>query len=347
MQKIEEHTMDSIQQLLSNGGWLPVAFAGLMGLSMLIYAVLDGYDLGVGMLIDRANWHEKDRMIASIGPFWDANETWLILGVGLLLVAFPLAHGIILTHLYMPIAIMLFGLIFRGVAFDFRAKVPFQQRWRWDSKFFYGSLMASLAQGYMLGSYILGFDHSWSSTMFSCLIAVALASAYCLMGACWIIMKCEGALQKKAVSWAQYHLINSCMGLVAVSLATPLMSDRIFEKWFRFPDFFALAPIPFMTGGLIIALWLLFKRMPFKKDRYCWLPFVLTMGVFVLSFLGLAYSFFPYIIPEKMTIFDAAAAPESLKIILVGAVAVLPILLGYTILAYVIFRGKAKELRYD
>lgn len=332
---------------LSDGNWLPYAFAFLMLLSMVIYAVLDGYDLGVGILVDSANWHEKDRMIASIGPFWDANETWLILGVGLLLVAFPAAHGIILTHLYLPVAVMLFGLIFRGVAFDFRAKVPYQQKWRWNNKFYYGSLLTALAQGYMLGSYVIGFDSSWPGIMFSCLIAVALACAYCLIGATWLIMKCEGSLQLKAISWAKYHLFNTLVGLAAVSLTTPLVNDRIFNKWFSFPAFFALLPIPVIAGLFVLALFMILRHMPFKNDKYCWLPFVLTIGIFLSGSVGLAYSFFPYIVPNEMTIVQAAASSESLFIMFVGTVVVLPILIGYTILAYKIFHGKATELRYD
>lgn len=336
-----------IEQAFHDGSWLPLTFAFLMGLSMLIYAMLDGYDLGVGMLTPNGNWHEKDSMIASIGPFWDANETWLILGVGILLVAFPQAHGIVLTHLYFPVAVMIFGLIFRGVAFDFRAKVPYQHKWRWNTRFYYGSLLTALAQGYMLGSYIVGFDHSWSSLMFSCLTSVCVASAYCLIGACWLIMKCEGNLQKKAVSWARFHLINSIVGLIAVSAVTPLVSPRIFQKWFVFPDFFMLAPIPILTSILIMSLYILLKRMPYADDRYCWVPLVITMGIFMLSFIGLAYSFFPYIVPNKMTIIEAASAPESLKIMLIGAGVVIPVLLGYTALVYYIFHGKATALRYD
>ena len=334
-----------MQDILSN--WLPYTFAFLMGLSMLIYAVLDGYDLGVGMLIDNATAHEKDRMIASIGPFWDANETWLILGVGLLLVAFPMAHGVILTNLYLPVAVMLFGLIFRGVAFDFRAKVPFQQKWRWNKKFFYGSLLTSLAQGYMLGAYISGFDNSASGVMFSCLIAMVLSSAYCLIGACWLIMKCEGTLQEKAIQWARYHLINAVIGLVVISLATPLISARIYDKWFSFPMIAWLSPIPLISAALVMYFFTLLRRMPLAGDRLNWLPLVITVGLFFLSFCGLAYSFFPYIVPEKMTIVESAAAPEALIIMLVGAVIVLPILLGYTVLSYYIFRGKATDLRYD
>ena len=336
-----------MQQLIADGSWLPYVFAFLMGLSVLVYTTLDGYDLGVGMLIDNAHGHEKDRMIASIGPFWDANETWLILGVGLLLVAFPKAHGVILAELYLPVAIMLFGLIFRGVAFDFRSKAPYQQKWRWNNRFFYGSLLAALAQGYMLGFYVIGFDRSWAGIMFSCLIAVAVASAYCLIGACWLIMKCEGGLQEKAVKWARYHLVNSVVGLVAVSVVTPLISERIFEKWFSFPAMLALLPIPVTTGILVTGLFLVLRHMPFPRDRYCWLPLALTAGIFLFSFVGLSYSFFPYIVPGQLTITEAAAAPAALLIILVGAAIVLPVLVCYTALSYFVFSGKATALRYD
>lgn len=336
-----------INDMITSGDWLPYSFAFLMGLSMLIYAVLDGYDLGVGILSDSATSEEKDRMIASIGPFWDANETWLVLGVGLLLVAFPAAHGIILTELYIPVAIMLFGLIFRGVAFDFRAKVPYQKKWRWNYAFAGGSLLTALAQGYMLGKYIMGFDDSWTTVGFSWLIALAVVSGYCLVGACWLIMKCENELQKKAVKWARYHLVNTTVGIALVSLSTPVLSDRISAKWFEMPNILYIAPIPILTGALIVGLHLMLKKMPFENDRLSWAPFVMTISLYVLCFGGLAFSFFPYIIPEKMLITEAASAPESLMIILIGALVVLPILIGYTALCYYIFRGKARELRYD
>lgn len=326
---------------------LPFIFAAFMGLSMLIYAILDGYDLGVGMLINNANWHEKDLMIASIGPFWDANETWLILGVGLLLTAFPAAHGIILTKLYIPVAIMLFGLIFRGVAFDFRAKAPYKDKWKWNNKFFQGSLLTSLAQGYMLGSYIIGFDQNWSSIMFSCLVAVALSSAYCLIGACWLIIKCEGSLQIKAISWARYHLISSVIGLITISIVTPLVSERILKKWFSMPEILYLSPIPLIIIFLVIGLFRLLNKLPLNDDKKNWLPFLITVSMYILSFVGLAYSFYPYIVPNKMTILEAASATASLKIILIGIVIIFPMLIGYTILSYYIFSGKATELKYD
>jgi cytochrome d ubiquinol oxidase subunit II len=336
-----------IDMILNDHEMLAYIFAFLMGVSIFIYTLLDGYDLGVGMLSANATWNEKDRMIASIGPFWDANETWLILGIGILLVAFPEAHGEILGALYLPVSIMLFGIIFRGVAFDFRAKAPYQQKWRWNQKFYWGSLLTALSQGYMLGAYITGFQTHLSGIMFSCLVAIAVASAYCLIGACWLIMKCSGKLQKKAIQWAKYHLFNAIIGLVTVSIATPMISERIFEKWLSFPVVLALAPIPIATLILVIALHLLLKHMPFHKDRYHWLPFVITAIIYVFCFLGLGYSFFPYIIPEKMTILAAASSKESLGIILIGTIIVMPILLAYTALIYYVFHGKTAELTYD
>jgi cytochrome bd ubiquinol oxidase subunit II len=336
-----------ISSMIADGSWLPMVFAFLMGLSMLIYGVLDGYDLGVGILSRAAKPAEKDRMIASIGPFWDANETWLVLGVGLLLVAFPLAHGMILTELYLPVAVMLIGLIFRGVAFDFRAKVPATRKERWNTAFFAGSLLTALAQGYMLGSYIMGFEHSVMAEAFALLCAVGVAVGYTLIGACWLIMKTDGELQLKAVRWAKLALLGGCATIALVSVTTPLVSARIFEKWFTLPALLWLSPIPLLTGALVLVLWRTLVRLPLPQDRLCWLPFALTVNIMVLCFIGLAYSFFPYIVPEKLLITEAASAPESLMIILAGALVVLPVLMGYTVLAYRIFHGKAAhDLHY-
>jgi cytochrome d ubiquinol oxidase subunit II len=335
-----------MENIFTNGQWLPLVFAFLMGLAMLIYAVLDGYDLGVGMLTLVAEESEKDTMVASIGPFWDANETWLVLGVGILLVAFPTAHGIILSNLYLPVAFMLVGLILRGVAFDFRAKTRPEHKHWWNKAFFGGSLLTAYAQGWMLGGYILGFKDSALSLSFCLIVGFCVAAGYCLMGANWLIMKTEGELQKKAVRWARLSLIGTALGIVVVSLATPLASTRIFDKWFELPAMFWLAPIPLITGCLVIYLFKVLGTLPQPQDRLCWAPFVLTVGIYVLCFLGLGYSFFPYIVPDQLLIVDAASAPESLMIILGGALIVLPVLIGYTLFAYKVFWGKAGELRY-
>lgn len=327
--------------------WLPLAFSGLMGLSILIYVCLDGYDLGVGVLFPFADDAEKDRMIASIGPFWDANETWLVLAIGILLVAFPAAHGMILTALYLPVAIMLVGLILRGVAFEFRAKAAALRKPMWNMAFYAGSLMSSLSQGFMLGLYIMGLEVTLFTLGFAMITAVFLTVAYSFIGATWIILKTDGALQKKAVTWARQGIWGVVLGLGAVSLASPFVSPRIFEKWFSVPEIFLLAPLPIMAGGLVLALWVTLRALPDRQDRMAWLPFTLTVALFTLGFFGMAYSFYPYVVPEQLTLYEAASAPESLFIILVGTVFVLPMIAGYTVLSYVIFRGKATELRYD
>ena len=326
---------------------LPLIFAGLMGVSILLYVVLDGFDLGVGLLFPFAGVEERDRMVASIGPFWDANETWLVLAIGLLLVAFPAAHGYILTALYLPVAVMLIGLILRGVAFEFRAKAPIKHKRPWDVAFFTGSLMTSLSQGFMLGLYVMGLEWSLATVAFATMTAGALTVAYSFIGAAWVILKTEGALQIKAVHWAKGGIWGMVLGMGAVSIATPLVSDRIFDKWFRFPEVVTLAPLPLMSALLVGLLWVALRRLPARDDSFAWFPFAGATVLMILGFFGMAYSFYPFIVPEKMTIWEAASSTESLSIILVGTLIVLPVILCYTVLAYTIFRGKATKLSYD
>ena len=327
--------------------WLPLTFAALMGLSILIYVVLDGFDLGVGLLFPFATPAERDCMIASIGPFWDANETWLVLAIGLLLVAFPAAHGAILTALYLPVTVMLIGLILRGVAFEFRAKAPALHKPWWDRAFLAGSLMTSLSQGFMLGMYVMGLTWTPLHLGFAAMTAVFLTVGYSFHGAAWIILKTDGALQRKAVAWARGGIWGLVAGLGAISLATPLVSPRILDKWLGWPQTAWLAPLPILSVAIVVLLWALLRRLPLARDRLCWLPFVGATALFTLGFGGMAYSFYPYVVPEQMTIYAAANAPESLLIILFGTLFVLPVIVIYSVIAYVIFRGKATRLSYD
>ena len=326
--------------------WLPMVFVGLMGLSLLLYVVLDGYDLGVGILLRQADDAEKDVMIASIGPFWDANETWLVLGVGLLLVAFPAAHGVILGALYLPVVFMLVGLIVRGVAFDFRVKVHAEHKPFWNTAFHAGSLLAALSQGFMLGLYITGLEYNVVGVVFAIVIALCLVAGYTLLGAGWLIMKTEGDLRQRAIGWARRSLWFTGIGIVAVSLATPLVSPRIFEKWFALPNLFFLMPIPLLTGLLFMGCLRALVKLGKGDSRREWMPFVTTIGMFLLAFAGLAYSIFPYLVIDRMTLWDAAAAPESLKIMLFGAAITLPAILAYSAYSYRVFWGKTSELNY-
>ncbi len=328
-------------------GNLPFIFAALMGLSILIYVCLDGFDLGIGILFPFATPDERDLMVASIGPFWDANETWLVLAIGILLVAFPVAHGAILTQLYLPVTLMLIGLILRGVAFEFRAKAPLGHKQLWDNLFWVGSLTSALTQGFMLGLYVMGLAWTWFHIGFAAVTAVFLAVAYSFIGAAWMILKAEGALQAKAVEWAKGGIWGVVLGMGAVSLATPYVSSRIYDKWFSFPHMLWLSPLPIASALLIGLIWFTLRRLPMDGDRLAWLPFGATILLFTLGFGGMAYSFFPFVVPEALTIYEAAAAPESLWIILVGTMVVLPMILAYSVLSYVIFRGKATHLSYD
>jgi len=323
---------------------LPVIFMALMGVSMLVYVVSDGYDLGVGMLMHRATAQEKDVLVASIGPFWDANETWLVLGIGILLVAFPKAHGLVLTELYLPVALMLVGLILRGVAFDFRVKAHSARKPMWDRLFFAGSMLASLAQGWMLGRYVSGFGSGWNYPLFAAAIAIALPMAYVLLGACWLIMKTEGELQQRAVAWAKIAWLPMVIGLVLISMATPWISATVRGRWFVLPELIALSAIPLMTGVALLAVRALLGTRQ-VLGAICWLPFVLLIIVFVLSFLGLAYSIYPYVVIDRLTLWQAASSAAALKVILVGVCIAVPAIAGYTVFSYRVFRGKTGELR--
>ena len=324
---------------------LPVVFMGLMGLSMLAYVVLDGYDLGVGMLLHRADDAQKDMMVASIGPFWDANETWLVLGVGILLIAFPKAHGIILTALYLPVTLMLVGLMLRGVAFDFRVKARDNHKPLWNRAFLVGSALASLAQGWMLGRYITGFAEGWVLTLFAAAIALLLPAAYVLLGACWLIMKTEGELQDAALGWAKTAWVPFVIGMGLISVATPFVSATVRDKWFSMPAFIALLPIPIMTVIALVGARAVLNSSR-VLGRLCWLPFALVIAVFLLGAIGLAYSLYPDVVIDRLTIWQAASATESLAVILVGCAVAVPAIVGYTVFAYRVFWGKARALDY-
>ena len=326
---------------------LPVIFTALMALAMLLYVVMDGYDLGVGILLRGVEDADKDRMIASIGPFWDANETWLVLGVGLLLVAFPMAHGVILSALYLPVAAMLIGLILRGVAFDFRVKARAAHKPLWNFAFWFGSLIAAFSQGFMLGSYILGFRSDAVGLGFATAIGLALCAGYALLGAGWLVLKAEGELRKRALRWAYRSLWLTGVGIAAVSIATPWVSPRIFEKWFALPQLLFLLPIPVVTALVFAATEGAIRRLRKGESRRDWVPFAGAILLFVLAFAGLAYSLFPYLVIDRITIWDAAAATGSLKIMLAGAAVTLPMILVYTVYVYRVFWGRSAELSYE
>jgi cytochrome d ubiquinol oxidase subunit II len=317
-----------------------------MGFAMLSYVVLDGYDLGVGILLKRAGDADKDVMISSIGPFWDANETWLVLGVGILLVAFPFAHGIVLTELYLPVAIMLAGLILRGVSFDFRAKVNLAQKPLWNFLFYFGSLVTAVSQGVMIGRHIIGYESGLLGWIFAALVGICLPAGYALLGATWLIMKTEGSLQLRAISWARASLWLTGLGIALISAATPYFSPEIMSRWFSYPNILWLAPIPIATAFLFLITDRALHQLKANPSQREWLPFTATVAIFWLSFFGIAYSLFPYLIVDRMTVWQAAASTQSLWVIFWGAIVVLPTILAYTLFSYRIFKGKTQPLSY-
>jgi cytochrome bd ubiquinol oxidase subunit II len=318
-------------------------WAGIIGSAVALYVILDGFDLGVALLFPFAkDEHERDQMTASIAPFWDGNETWLVLGGGGLLVAFPIAYSVVMPALYIPVIVMLLALVFRGVAFEFRTVAITSRRW-WNLAFCAGSLTAALAQGAVLGGLIQGirvennafaggaFD--WA-TPFSLLCGLGLAAGYGLLGATWLVMKTEGELAERARRHAYLCLLLVLTFMGAVSLYTPLAIERIAARWFSTPNIFWLWPVPIVT--LLIA-WMIWRALDARREA---LPFLGSIALFLLGYLGLVISSFPYLVPPALTIWQAAAAPSSQLFMLVGTLIMLPIILGYTAYAYWLFRGK-------
>jgi cytochrome d ubiquinol oxidase subunit II len=320
-------------------------WAAILSLAVLMYVLLDGFDLGVGMLFFfRRHDEDRDLMVATVAPVWDFNETWLILGGGGLLAVFPLAFAIIIPAVYFPILLMLLGLLFRGVAFEFR-DAPAARKRLWNVAFAYGSLIATFAQGVVLGNFIRGFPvvgRSYAGTSwdwfapFPLLTGVGLMVGYCLLGATWLVMKTEGELQHWARGIARWFLLGLLVFIVMVSIWTPLAQARIAERWFSYPNLLLFSPVPLLTAALALLLWRSLKQ---GRDV---LPFVCAMGLFFLAYTGLIISLWPYVAPPSVTLWDAATAPMSQQFLMVGTMFLLPVILLYVFWSYWVFRGKVK-----
>jgi cytochrome bd ubiquinol oxidase subunit II len=319
---------------------LPLVWAGILALAVFFYVVLGGYDLGLGALFPIApSDKDRDAMMGSVSPFWDGNETWLVMGGGGLLAAFPLAYAVMLPALYIPIILMLIGLILRGVAFEFRFKSE-SSRWMWDAAFAGGSLLAALMQGAIIGAFVQGFtvaDNKFAGSAFdwvspfSIVTAIAVLSGYVLLSAGWLIMKGDEALREWSYGIARYALIAVSTFIAIFSLWTPLAHPEIATRWFQPAHIVMLSPVPLLTATAIGALWITLDR------RYRYTPFLLAIALFILCYTGLAVSLFPYIIPPNINIWQAAAAPESQLFMLYGAIPIIPIILAYTAYSYYVF----------
>lgn len=325
---------------------LPLIWGVLIATAVFLYVLLDGFDLGVGIIFPFAPSDKcRDRMMNSIAPFWDGNETWLVLGGGGLFAAFPLAYSILMPAFYMPIIMMLMGLILRGVAFEFRFKAETGSRHIWDKAFHFGSLVAAFCQGLILGAFVQGVEvngrnfsggpFDWA-TGFSVITGIAVVFGYALLGATWLVMKTEDITQDWSRRVASYVLAFVGVFMAIVSACMPFMNEQIKSFWFSVPNIYFLLPIPMITAGLFLLVW---RDLHSKKAEYR--PFLVSIGIFLMGYAGLALSLFPWIIPFKYNIWDAAASGPGLSLMLVGVVPLLPLILGYTAYCYYIFRGKS------
>lgn len=328
---------------------LPLIWYVLIATAVFLYVLLDGFDLGVGILFPFAPSDTcRDRMMNSVAPFWDGNETWLVLGGGGLLAAFPLAYAVLMPALYIPVIIMLLGLIFRGVAFEFRFKASERSRWIWDRSFHFGSLVAALMQGMIIGTYVHGIrvegrafaggPFDWFST-YSVLTGIAVVFGYALLGSTWLVMKTDEETQDWARKTASQAIVFVAVFLVIVSISMPIINADIKDLWLSVPNVFFLAPIPIASLILSLIIW---RDLRAGNEVR---PFLLSFGVFFTGYLGIAISMWPHIVPFEVTFRQAAAAPESQSLLLVGTVILLPVVLGYTAYCYYVFRGKASHER--
>ncbi len=325
------------------GSLLTLAWVAIVGFAVFMYVLMDGFDLGIGILYPFApNEAGRDVMMNSVAPVWDFNETWLVLGGAGLFAAFPIAYAVVLPAMYLPLLVMLIALVFRGVAFEFRFKARSSRHW-WNTAFFLGSLLATFAQGVVLGAFIQGIPVrgrdfaggmlDWLSP-FSLFCGVALVAGYALLGSTWLIWRTIGPLQDWCFRMARRLLVAVLVMIVAVSLWTPLLEPAIAARWFAFPNIVLLAPVPLLTAGLAFGLW---RSLDEGREV---LPFAFAMGLFALSYLGLAVSLWPVLIPPSITVWEAASPPETQVFLLVGMAFLIPTVLVYTAYSYWVFRGK-------
>ena len=323
-----------------------IVWAVIIFFAVFMYVLLDGFDLGIGMLFPfTPRKRDRDTMMNTVAPVWDGNETWLVLGGEGLLAAFPLAYSIILSGLYLPLIFMLVGLVFRGVAFEFRFKAKESERHLWDKAFIGGSVVASFFQGVSLGAFLDGIAVSGRSyaggpldwiAPFPLVAGVGVMIAYTLLGATWLIMKTEGELQARMIQVARPFSLLLLAAIVVVSVWTPLRDPAVAERWFSFPNIVFLAPVPVLVAVCMLLLLRALGRTPFR------LPFVMALGLIFLGYTGMAISIWPHIVPPTITIWEAASSPASQGFALVGTLFILPIILMYTAWSYWVFRGKVK-----
>ncbi|MBX5462087.1 MAG: cytochrome d ubiquinol oxidase subunit II [Steroidobacteraceae bacterium] len=338
--------MSAEEVLTGSAYWLPLVCAAIVALGVVLYVVLDGFDLGIGILFPFfPRESDRDRMMNSVAPFWDGNETWLVLGGNGLFVAFPLAYAIIMPALYVPLITMLLALVFRGVAFEFRWVAKPHHR-KWDIAFAAGSIVAGFCQGLMLGGLLDGIEHEQRQfaggafdflTPFSVICGVGLVVGYALLGATWLVMKTTHELEEQARRYGMPLLIGLLAMIVLVSVWTPIQYPDVAERWFSWPNVVYLSPVPIVTAVLG---WICWRGL---RGAHTQRAFYSAVALFVISFIGLVISLYPYMVPRSVTLWDASASVQSQVFLLVGVLILLPLIIGYTVFVYHTFRGKLRE----
>jgi len=323
--------------------WMPMVFMGLLLLLIAAGIVLDGFDIGVGLLLQLAPSEMRGRMMGLLSPWRDANEFWPMLGLGLFCAAFPFAWGSVLGRLYGPLACMAVGMMLRSVSFEFRIRARTQHKPRWIFGFWAGSLLTAVGQGAVLGRVTTGYQTDAGYGWFAVFVGACAVAAYALLGACWLVMRVDGELQRRAVSWARHAIRWTAVGMVAIAVTLGLANAGVFYRWSDDAHLGLAVAVWFVMLLCFVGIEMLLARLPGKADRVGWLPFALCVLLYLLMLAGLAYSFFPYLILDDMTIWDGSGAVASMRLVLAGAVIAVPVVLVFNVLAYRSVFGKERR----
>ncbi len=322
--------------------WMPLLLMGMLFALILGGALFDGFDIGVGLLLRAAPLSHRAQMMVVLSPWRDANEFWLLLAVGLFMSAFPLGWGAVLAHLFVPVMIVLVGVMLRSVAFEFRIRAAIEQRMRWMNFFWLGSILTAFGHGMLLANIVMGYQQDLPSLWFSVFIGICAVAAYALLGATWLVMRVQGALQMLALGWARHAIRWSAAGMVAVSIALGLANPAIFYKWSSKTSLVLAAPVWFLMLACFVGADMLLAHVLRPKYRsLSWLPFVLCLVIFVCMLSGLTYSMFPFVILDNMTLWDAASSISSLRLVLAATVIAVPVMVIFNLIGYRTLFGRA------
>lgn len=322
--------------------WMPLLMMGMLGILILGGAVFDGFDIGVGVLLRMAPEAERPNMMVVLSPWRDANEFWLLLSIGLFMAAFPLAWGAVLAHLFIPVMLTALGVMLRSVSFEFRIRASSEQRHAWMNRFWFGSVLTAMGHGMLLANIVMGYQQDPPSIWFSVFIGVCAVAAYALLGAAWLVMRLQGTMHTLAIGWARHASRWTAAGMVAVSVALGLANPAIFYKWSNTTSLMLAAPVWILMLGCFVGVDMVLNRLYRPKYRHLsWMPFALCLVLFCCMLGGLAYSMFPYVILDNMTLWDAASSESSLSLVLAASIIAAPVMVIFNLMTYRSLFGRA------